>query len=722
MKSLVKVVAVTAALASVALTSFTTAGAVGAPANTPGSGYAFGQEALDHLAGRLPQVAAAYGLNPGQLQKMLLDDGTLAIDNEDQLAYFDVQAPNERARRAAPGGDVAAAPPLTDPVFGLASLPGATKTIFLDFDGHVTEGTSWNSNYGVATITSPPYDTDGDPNSWSSSELNVIRKSWEAVAEDYAPWNVNVTTVDPGTEALRYSGAGDAQWGARVVITKDTFANCGCGGHAYIGAFDDPTDEPTFVYNSSLAGVKEAISHEVGHMLNLAHDGTSSTTYYQGHGSGATSWAPIMGAAYYVSVSQWSQQEFYGANNNLSSSNYGYGADDIAVISSMTNGNGFGLKADDHGDSAASATALASTSPSVSGIIGTRSDVDAFAFSAGAGTVSFTASPAPSSPNLDIKLTLRNSAGDEIASSNPTTALTATVSATVTAGSYTVEVDGVGVGSPASNPPTGYSDYASIGQFSLTGTVPSPTTTDTTAPVAPTGLGATAVTANMVTLAWNANTESDLASYRVLRKTGTGSYAQVGTVGAGATSFDDTGVQPASTYVYVITATDTSNNTSLPSNEASVTTPSAPAPTNVIVNPGFENGLTGWSNSGVRTTVSGTSHSGSSSALLGSSAPKKVESKLIQSFTAPTGTSTLSFWYDMTCNDVVKNDFAKATLYDLDTRKTVTIMKVCTKGAGWVERTTPVIAGHRYTLTLSNKDNGVANTASFTYFDDVVVS
>lgn len=40
-----------------------------------------------------------------------------------------------------------------------SSLPGANHTIYLDFDGHVTTGTSWNSG---ATINSPAYSSDAD--------------------------------------------------------------------------------------------------------------------------------------------------------------------------------------------------------------------------------------------------------------------------------------------------------------------------------------------------------------------------------------------------------------------------------------------------------------------------------------------------------------------------------------------------------------------------------
>ena len=45
--------------------------------------------------------------------------------------------------------------------------------------------------------------------------------------------------------------------------------------------------------------VAEAISHEAGHNMGLHHDGTSTTGHYQGHGSGVTGWAPIMGVGGY---------------------------------------------------------------------------------------------------------------------------------------------------------------------------------------------------------------------------------------------------------------------------------------------------------------------------------------------------------------------------------------------------------------------------------------
>jgi hypothetical protein len=563
-----------AVLAVLGLAATSTVGAAPAGSSAPQQavdGFEKGQAAIDRLTGRLPDVANAYGLTSKQLRRMLLNDDTLFIDGNGELAYFDVLAPGEAGFE---GSELlSAAPSVTGPEFQLSSLPSADKTIYLDFDGHVTTGTTWNSQYGVSNITSPPYDTNGNPDAWSSSELQTIANTFAVVAEDFAPWNINVTTIDPGVEALRRSGSGDTQWGARVVITDDTFANCSCGGHAYIGAFDDSSDEPTFVYNSSFVGVSEASSHEVGHMLNLAHDGTSSVSYYEGHdAAGSPGWAPIMGASYYEPVTQWSQQEYNNANNTGSSANYGNGVDDLAIISSLSNGNGFGLKADDHGTDLASSTPLIGSTPSTAGIISTRTDVDAFSFSTTGGPVSFAAQPASIGPNLDIGLTIRNNVGSVVASSNPPDALNASVSTSLTAGSYTVEIDGVGVGSPGNNPPSGYTDYASLGQYSLTGTIDDALPPDATPPATPTGLAAVE-NGGAADLDWNDNSETDLSGYIIRRSVQSGSnYQDIATVGAGSTSYTDSTVS-GGTYFYVIAATDTSGNTSGNSSETLVVIP-----------------------------------------------------------------------------------------------------------------------------------------------------
>jgi VCBS repeat-containing protein len=94
-------------------------------------------------------------------------------------------------------------------------------------------------------------------------------------------------------------------------------------------------------------------------------------------------------------------------------------------------------------------------------------------------------------------------------------------------------------------------------------------TPDTTPPADPTGLGATAGDAQ-VSVDWNDNGEGDLDGYRVYRSTTSGSgYGQIADVSS--SSHTDTGVSNGTTYYYVVTAYDTSDNESGYSNEASAT-------------------------------------------------------------------------------------------------------------------------------------------------------
>lgn len=352
------------------------------------------------------------------------------------------------------------------PVF--SSLPGANHTIYLDFDGHVTSGTSWNNG---ATINSPAYSSDADTANFSASELSVIQRTFSRVAEDFAPFQVNVTTVAPSVEDLRNTGGTDAKWGVRVVVSRDVAFNCGCGGIAYIDSFDWNSDTPVFVFNTSEIGVAEAASHEVGHSLGLSHDGTSTSSYYQGHGLGTDTnyWSTIMGVGYYVDVSQWDKGEYTGSNNGGASANYSKGPDDLQII---TNYNGFGYKADDHGNDALTATALTASGTSLSGngLISTRSDVDYFKLNTSGGSVTLNVTSATVGANLDIEASLYDASGVLVSSSNPLLSLNATIITTLAAGTYFLKVDGIGAGTPTATTPTGYTDYASIGAYSITGT------------------------------------------------------------------------------------------------------------------------------------------------------------------------------------------------------------------------------------------------------------
>ena len=165
------------------------------------------------------------------------------------------------------------------------------------------------------------------------------------MVEDYAPFDVDVTTEPPPPESITRAGSGDDIFGTIVLITsRSGVYSCSCGGVAYLGIFDDTSDfyKPALVFHDALGSgdekyVAEAISHEAGHNMGLGHDGYSGGGYYGGHGSGTTGWAPIMGVGYYKALVQWSKGEYATANNVQ---------DDSVVMQS----NGLPLRADDHGN------------------------------------------------------------------------------------------------------------------------------------------------------------------------------------------------------------------------------------------------------------------------------------------------------------------------------------------------------------------------------------
>ena len=91
-------------------------------------------------------------------------------------------------------------------------------------------------------------------------------------------------------------------------------------------------------------------------------------------------------------------------------------------------------------------------------------------------------------------------------------------------------------------------------------------------PAAPSANPPASQPATSVTLDWNANTDSDLAGYRIYRATSSGAYGPpIAIAAASATSYVVSGLQPGVTYFFVITAFDTAGNESARSAEVSAT-------------------------------------------------------------------------------------------------------------------------------------------------------
>lgn len=348
------------------------------------------------------------------------------------------------------------------------SYPGAPGVVLLDFDGHTTNGTYWNTYYnGGAAIVSPEAPL---------TEAQIL-ETCKRVAEDFSPFTINVTTSETVFQAAAQNQR------IRVVISPYWEWYGSAGGVAFLNSWSWSGDTPVFAFSSKLSNspryIAEASSHEVGHSVGLSHDGggVDNVSYYRGHGS----WAPIMGVGYYKTVTQWSKGEYYNANNTQ---------DDLAIMLTYA---GIDYRSDVHGNSIGAAADLAVSGVSVSdsGIIETSSDIDVFGFDTGTGDITLTVSAISPGGNLNTKVTLYTAAGAVVASSDSTSTINGTVSVTsISGGRYYLAIEGTGELDPLYS---GYTAYGSIGQYTITGTIvepgggdpePTPTVTPTATPTA----------------------------------------------------------------------------------------------------------------------------------------------------------------------------------------------------------------------------------------------
>ncbi|HEU5124798.1 MAG TPA: LamG-like jellyroll fold domain-containing protein [Verrucomicrobiae bacterium] len=325
-------------------------------------------------------------------------------------------------------------------VVSLQSNPGSSAVLLLDFFGGYTP--TW-----------------GGVNYVKPANINnaTIKEIWKRVAEDYMPFNINVTT-----DIKVYQNAPETS--RQKCCYTDTPVTA--AGVAYFGSWNWGGDTPCWsVYNIGKNGA-EVGSHEAGHTLGLSHQGfwvgtEKPDNYYAGHGNGETGWAPIMGVGYYQPVVTWAKGEYKDANNQ---------EDALHIIT--TANNGVTYHADDTGNTLATSRYL-DINPDFSvmgeGVIERTRDTDSFQFTTTGGQVKLTARPVGDWSDVGLIVTLANSAGLVLASNNPQSTLHATINTIVPAGTYTFNVTGGGRNNPFDS---GFSDYASLGYYSIVGSVP----------------------------------------------------------------------------------------------------------------------------------------------------------------------------------------------------------------------------------------------------------
>ena len=472
---------------------------------------------------RLAIAAAKVGWSLAKVKAIAAKDRDLRVTAGNRLFYacrFDADKARGSKIQTGPDTSTFTSPPPAvnaTTVFQLHSRPGASRTLYLDFNGHTVPANSfWDAN----AITIPPFKLAGTANASDQVNLDAIRDIWLHVAEDFAAWDINVTTDATGIATKP---------GLRCIIggRQDAVSDLGFGvmGVAFVGSFADPLgkndkldgqDTPNFVFidctnpatsendttlNPTTSNYEVTIlcvAHEVGHTLGLNHWGETPAgtgrSYTRGHAvtghTGVTNVSPIMGNSALpgwpsvCNLNQWSKGDYA-----FSVADTGSGTqDDIAIISTFVP-KLVGAR-DDHGDTLGTATVVTETSITAGGIIADSSDVDLIKITPGIGLLTLNATPHLKyrnyNGNLKVGLSLLNSSGTAVAGSYSLMSMGSTLNYNIpTAGTYYIKVNGLGYDPTkgTSQVPTntgitgtvigtsaGFTNYGSIGRYGLTGT------------------------------------------------------------------------------------------------------------------------------------------------------------------------------------------------------------------------------------------------------------
>jgi hypothetical protein len=411
----------------------------------------------------------------------------------------------------------------------LHSLPSAPAKLYLDLDGDPP-----STFFYQPVPTTPAFDVDGDPTTFSSTELADIQQIWQRLAEKFSPFKLDVTTVDPGN-------LNDHQTFRLVIGGNGAWAPAGEAGVSQPGGFamSGSSDNTAYVFPSRLgndvAAVGEVAAHEAGHGFGLVHSSVAGTTLR----------APIMG----TSLGSEQRRTWYNGPTP-----YGVNQDDLAVIADTTTaGNGFGYRVDDVGDTlaAASGMTISAASASAWGVISKTSDRDYFSFTTSSGgTVSINGSIAPYGAMLDLKLELRDAANNLLASADTSTLGESLSFGLPSAGTYYIVV-------------ASHGSYGDVGQYTLNVTLPS---ASTPAPVANVGGPYSVGEGSSLSLSASASTGSNLTYAWDLD--GDGIYGESGAAAtrgneSGVTStFSAAGLDGPSSFSIAIRVTDDQNRTS----------------------------------------------------------------------------------------------------------------------------------------------------------------
>jgi hypothetical protein len=424
----------------------------------------------------------------------------------------------------------------------LSSRPSAPANLYLNFGGDTVS--NW---LGYSPGAIPAYNGDG----------TAMTEIWQLVAENYSPFNINVTTVKPTDgEVAQIDIGGNGAWTGGA-----------SGGIAAVGGMGSSSaSNPAlgFVFPVNLGNgsweVADASSHESGHIMGLFHQSswsgsTEVSEYQSGPGDGTS---PTMGESYGASRSMW----WYGLNA------FDVYQDDMSVIA----GNSFGYVPSDTGTTPATAHALSASGGglSASGVLTSMSQTDYWSFTTGDGALSFTVSD-PYSPqlgatygNLHPELEITDVSGNVVVGWQDPDSPSVSWTGSLPAGSYRIVVGSHGISGAATASNYGFD----VGSYAISGTC--------ALPGVPTGVTA-APGASQVTVAWNG--PGGATGYNLYRATTSGTETLYQT-GISTPSYTDLDVIDGMTYYYEVSAINAGGETA-PSGEVAAT----PIPPPRVISP-----------------------------------------------------------------------------------------------------------------------------------------